>query len=79
MTEETIITEEPERKFTNEEYRKAEHLRPFWWKKGVSGNPAGKPKGTVSLAEKLRQYLTEHPEELRNIIVQKVTNLLLNS
>lgn len=35
---------------------------------GQSGNPGGKRPGTVSLVAKLRQYLVEHPEEVKAII-----------
>lgn len=34
-----------------------EHLKPFQFKPGVSGNPGGRPKGTVSLTTKLQQML----------------------
>lgn len=37
-------------------------LRPF--PKGVSGNPAGKKKGTLSYTNALRKYLLAHPEEM---------------
>jgi hypothetical protein len=39
-------------------------LRPWLFKKGVSGNPNGRPKGTVSLKEFARDYLLAlTPEE----------------
>lgn len=37
-------------------------LLPFIWKKGVSGNPKGRPKGK-SLKEFARQYLESLPDE----------------
>lgn len=35
---------------------------------GVSGNPLGRPKGSISIKDKVRQYLEEHPEEMQNIV-----------
>lgn len=40
--------------------------------KGVSGNPAGRPKGIVSLKTKLRRYLRDHPEDARTIVISLV-------
>ena len=37
--------------------RSMENLRPWLFQPGVSGNPKGKPKGTVSLKEWARIYL----------------------
>ena len=51
-TKETIVTEYEEEEPDNIEPRnKAEHLRPYFWKAGESGNPGGRPKDPV------RQYL----------------------
>jgi hypothetical protein len=41
----------------------AEHLKSFQFKKGVSGNPGGRPKGTVSLKTYARNYLMGLSEE----------------
>ena len=38
------------------------------WRSGISGNPGGRPKGSVSLAARLRRRLAEHPEEAEAII-----------
>lgn len=43
--------------------RTAEHLKPFQWKKGVSGNPKGRGAGTKTLKEFAREYLLSMPEE----------------
>lgn len=42
---------------------KTEHLKPWQFKPGQSGNPSGRPKGTVSLKEYARKYLQELPDE----------------
>lgn len=41
--------------------KQAEHLKGFQFKPGVSGNPGGRPKGT--LRDFARQYLKEMSEE----------------
>jgi hypothetical protein len=40
--------------------------RPF--PPGVSGNPAGRPKGTVSIKESIRRYLRENPGEVDRLV-----------
>lgn len=52
---------EPEKDNT-EQFRKAPQLVPFHWKKGVSGNPKGRPKGKT-LKEFAREYLFAMSEE----------------
>ena len=42
---------------------------------GHSGNPyanGGRPKGSVSLQQKLRDYLTAHPEEAQAVIASLI-------
>ena len=39
----------------------------FRWKKGVSGNPSGKAKGTVSLAYAVQRLLRKEPDKLESI------------
>jgi len=39
----------------------------YRWKKGQSGNPAGKAKGTVSLAYAVQRLLRKEPEKLEAI------------
>lgn len=48
------------------------HLEPYQWKPGESGNPSGRPKESVSLVTKLRQYLTTHPTEANQVIESMV-------
>lgn len=38
------------------------------WLPGQSGNPAGRPKGSVSIRDKIRQYLEDHPGEVDRIV-----------
>ena len=38
------------------------------WKPGQSGNPAGRPIGSISLVAKLKEQLKEHPENGDRIV-----------
>jgi len=42
-------------------------VAPFKWKKGQSGNPAGRRKGSVSLAAALQRLLVNEPDKLESI------------
>lgn len=42
---------------------KADHLKPYQFKPGQSGNPSGKPKGTVSLKKFAQKYIQELTDE----------------
>jgi hypothetical protein len=46
-------------------YSKGEHLRPFQWKKGQSGNIMGRPKGKT-MKDYVRQYLERMTDEERD-------------
>ena len=37
------------------------------WQKGVSGNPAGRRKGSVSLAAALQRLLVKEPDKLESV------------
>ena len=38
------------------------------WQPGQSGNPKGRPVGTVSVVTKIKQRIREHPEEADSIV-----------
>jgi hypothetical protein len=38
---------------------KADHLRPYQWQKGESGNPSGRPKGRPSIEAEIRRRLSQ--------------------
>lgn len=38
------------------------------WKKGQSGNPKGKAKGTISILSRVKKYLKEHPDKFDELI-----------
>lgn len=52
-------------------------LRKYVFKKGVSGNPGGRPEGAVSMKTYARKYLESMPEEDRvdflNSVDPKIT------
>jgi len=41
----------------------ADRIKPWQFQPGVSGNPGGKPKGTVSLKTYARKYIQELTDE----------------
>jgi len=41
---------------------------PYRWRPGQSGNPKGKPKGTVSILTHIKAYLAEHPEKIDELV-----------
>ena len=52
--------------------QRGEHLKPFRWKKGQTGNPEGRPTGSISVVESLKAYLRRHPDELEQIVISLV-------
>ena len=47
--------------------KRAAQVAAYKWKKGVSGNPAGRRKGSVSLAAALQKLLLKEPEKLESV------------
>jgi len=52
---------------TTESNNRAAKVANFRWKKGQSGNPAGRRKGSVSLAAALQKLLLKEPEKLESV------------
>lgn len=44
-------------------YSPADRIKPWQFKPGQSGNPGGRPKGTISLKEYAKRYLQELSDE----------------
>lgn len=48
-----------------EQRNNREHLKKYQFKPGVSGNPGGRPKGSVSMKTFAQNYILAMPEEDR--------------
>lgn len=42
--------------------------KPWLFKPGQSGNPEGRPKGSVSIMTEIKRYLKENPEKLEELM-----------
>lgn len=51
-----------------ENNRVPSHLSRYCWRPGQSGNPGGRPKGTVSLRVELARILRRHPEKAQAVV-----------
>jgi hypothetical protein len=47
--------------------KRGSRVAPFRWKKGQSGNPAGRRKGSISLAAALQRLLIKEPDKLESV------------
>ena len=63
-----LINKDPEKRYMDETQEQpnkqpADHLKPWQFKPGVSGNPGGRPKGSKSLKTFAREYLESLSDE----------------
>ena len=55
----------------------AEHLKPYQWKEGQSGNPAGKPEGSLSITAAIKRRLKElSPDQKRTALDWLADNII---
>ena len=47
--------------------KRGENVASYRWQKGMSGNPAGRRKGSVSLAAALQKLLLKEPDKLESV------------
>jgi len=58
--------------------RSCQHLKPYQFKKGVSGNPNGRPKGSgISITTEIKKKLEECPEGQKATYLQLLINRIL--
>lgn len=43
--------------------KQQEHLKKYQWPKGVSGNPAGRPRGSISPKERIKEMFYANPQD----------------
>ena len=69
------MTEKPARKKSN-----VDHLKPYQWKKGQSGNPSGLPKGRINLTARIRRELLRATQDgqVADALAKKVVYDLLS-
>lgn len=48
--------------------RTFEHLKKYQWPKGVSGNPNGRPPGSISPRDKIRQMFEANPDDFEGFL-----------
>ena len=58
---------------------RAEHLKKFQWVPGESGNPEGRPTGSISLVESLKALLRRNPEALEEIVKSLIVEGMLGN
>lgn len=58
--------------------RDLEHLKPWQWKPGQSGNPSGRPKGSLSIVRILRQKLSAGDEDGACAVADRLIEVALS-
>jgi hypothetical protein len=48
--------------------RTVKEQKPWQFKPGVSGNPKGRPKGSISIKDLVRKHLENNPEDLKEFV-----------
>jgi hypothetical protein len=48
--------------------------KPWQFKKGQSGNPNGRPKGSLSITAKLREFLDNNPERFDELVMEYLSD-----
>tara|TARA_R110001583_G_scaffold31420_3_gene107454 strand:- start:2680 stop:3171 length:492 start_codon:yes stop_codon:yes gene_type:complete len=61
---------------------RADHLEPYRWKKGQSGNLKGRPKGAVGLSKRIEERLLEaisadDPRQLADLLAGAIVKTML--
>ncbi len=74
MGQETI-TKSPD--ITGQKQGKSGPPEEFRWKKGESGNPAGRPVGSVSITTEIKKKLQEIPEGQQKSYLELLINRIL--
>tara|TARA_R110000803_G_scaffold51337_1_gene106182 strand:- start:1515 stop:2009 length:495 start_codon:yes stop_codon:yes gene_type:complete len=54
-----MADKQEEKQAKRDDPERADHLEPYRWKKGQSGNLKGRPKGTVGLTKRIEERLLE--------------------
>ena len=64
--------------------KRADHLEPYRWQKGQSGNTKGHPKGTVGLSKRIEERLLEaiggdDPRQLADLLAGAIVKTMLEN
>ena len=74
--------EEKQPSVPRDDPKRADHLEPYRWKKGQSGNTKGRPKGTVGLSKRIEERLLEaisgdDPRQLADLLAGAIVKTML--
>tara|TARA_R110002110_G_scaffold217697_3_gene431631 strand:+ start:835 stop:1338 length:504 start_codon:yes stop_codon:yes gene_type:complete len=67
-----------------EDPRRSDHLEPYRWKKGQSGNLKGRPKGAVGLSKRIEERLLEEikggdSRQLADVLASAIVKVMLEN